>query len=228
MATENIFDTLAPLEEFVSVEEFTNRKQELAFLWSLAAQAQQRSSPSYALIARKGMGKTALMLEFYRQLFTQQKEVVPFFVSFAEYRDKAGVVQLTMEEFISKLFLTFAFQYGVLKSGKFTAPPKLPQLDSERREYFANLGDPFLEKQFLGHLHALETNDISSAFDQAIEFASTMTSRRGEAGVAMIDELRGPGTRRCRLFQSGFGQNATAQVQKGGASLRTHPRRRDR
>ncbi len=185
------FDTdFAPFEEFLSPEEFTNRNQELEFLWRLADQATRRTASSYCIIARKGMGKTALMQEFYRQLFTQQKKIVPFYVGFAEDRAKPGVVQLTLQKFISKLFVTFAFQYGAFKSGKFSTPPKLPRLVSERKEFFASFGDPLLEKEFLGHLHALETNDIEGAFDQAIEFASTMTSQRGEAGIVMIDEFQ--------------------------------------
>ncbi len=180
----------APFEELVSPEEFTNRKQELAFLWSLADRAVRRNASSYAIIARKGMGKTALMLEFYRQLFTQQKQVVPFFVSFAEYRPKAGGTQLTLEDFASTLFVTFAFQYGVFKSGKFSAPPELPELTSKRKEFFATCGDPELEREFLGHLQALETGDIKGAFDQAIRFAPSFTSRRGATGLVMIDEFQ--------------------------------------
>jgi len=193
MTTENFDNTLAPLDDFLGPEEFTNRKQELEFLWSLAEQATQRSAPSYAIIARKGMGKTALMQEFYRQLFTQQNKVVPFYVSFAEYRDKPGVVQFTIEQFISTLFVNFAFQYGAFKSGKFAAPPTLPRQVSEQKEFFAALSDSLLEKEFLGHLQALASNDINEvwgAFNHAIDFAKTMTSRRGEAGIVMIDEFQ--------------------------------------
>jgi DNA-binding Lrp family transcriptional regulator len=47
-----------------------------------------------------------------------------------------------------------------------------------------------LEEEYLDHLHALETNDIHNAFHHAIDFAKTMTSRRGEAGIVMIDEFQ--------------------------------------
>jgi len=190
MTSKNFDTALAPLEDFVSPEEFTNRKQELDFLWSLADKATRRTAWGYAIIARKGMGKTALMLEFYRQLFTQQKQVVPFFVSFAEDKEKPGVVQLTLEKFISKLFVTFAFQYGAFKSGRFSTLPRLPRMVSEQKEFFASFGDPLLEKEFLSHLHALETKDIEGAFDHAIEFASEFTLQRGEAGIVMIDEFQ--------------------------------------
>jgi hypothetical protein len=190
MASKNFDAALAPLEDFAGLEEFTNRKQELDFLWSLADKATRRTAWSYAIIARKGMGKTALMLEFYRQLFTQQKKVVPFFVSFAEDKEKPGVVQLTLEKFISKLFVTFAFQYGAFKSGRFSTLPRLPRMVSEQKEFFASFGDPLLEKEFIGHLHALETKDMEGAFDHAIEFASEFTLQRGEAGIVMIDEFQ--------------------------------------
>jgi len=190
MATENFDNAFAPFEESLSPEEFTNRKQELEFLWNLAEKATRRAASSYCIIARKGMGKTALMLEFYRQLVTQQKKVVPFFVSFAEYKGKPGRVQLSLKQFISVLFVNFAFQYGAFKSGKFSEPPAFPQLAADRKEFFAALGDALLEKEFLGHLHALETNDVHNAFHHAIDFAKTMTSRRGEAGIVMIDEFQ--------------------------------------
>jgi hypothetical protein len=136
------------------------------------------------------MGKTALMLEFYRQLFTQQKKIVPFFVSFAEYQSRPGVVQLTLEQFISKLFVTFAFQYGAFKSGRFSVPPELPELPSKQKEFFASCGDSQLEEEFLGHLEALETGAVDAAFQHAIRFASSITSRRGEAGIVMVDEFQ--------------------------------------
>jgi hypothetical protein len=185
------FDTeFAPFEEFLSPEEFTNRKEELEFLWKLADEATRRAASSYCIIARKGLGKTALMLEFYRQLFTQQKKVVPFFVSFAEDRDKPDRVQFTLKKFISKLFVTFAFQYGAFKSGKFSLPPELPITSSKLKEFFASFNDPELENQYFSHLEALETGDIEIAFDQAIRFASYFTSLRREAGIVMIDEFQ--------------------------------------
>jgi DNA-binding Lrp family transcriptional regulator len=130
------------------------------------------------------------MLEFYRQLFTQQKKVVPFFVSFAEDRDKPDRVQFTLKKFISKLFVTFAFQYGAFKSGRFSLPPELPITSSKLKEFFASFNDPELENQYLSHLEALETGDIEIAFDQAIRFASYFTSLRREAGIVMIDEFQ--------------------------------------
>jgi len=190
MNIEGFDATLLPSEEFLSPEEFTNRKPELDFLWNLADLATRRRGSSYCLIARKGMGKTALMREFYRQLFTQQKKIVPFFVSFAEDRDKPDRVQFTLEKFISKLFVNFAFQYGAFKSGKFAAPPALPKTVDKQKKFFADLDDRLLEDEFLTHLHALATNDIEGAFDHAIDFAMTMTSRRGEAGIVMIDEFQ--------------------------------------
>jgi len=190
MTSRNFDAALVSLEDIAGLEEFTNRKPELDFLWSLADKAMRGTASSYAIIARKGMGKTALMLEFHRQLFTRQKKVVPFFVSFAEDKEKPGMVQLTLEKFISKLFVTFAFQYGAFKSGRFSTPPRLPRMISEQKEFFASFGDPLLEKEFLGHLHALETKDIEGAFDHAIEFASEFTLQRGEAGIVMIDEFQ--------------------------------------
>jgi len=190
MAIDEMDMALAPAEEVVSPEEFTNRRQELDFLWSLADKATRRTASSYAIIARKGMGKTALMLEFYRQLFTRQKKVVPFFVSFAEYRSKPGVVQLTLEQFISKLFVTFAFQYGAFKSGKFATPPQMPVSGSEQKKFFANGDDNYLAEQFLDHLEMLKSGAINAAFDQAIRFASYITSLRGESGFVMIDEFQ--------------------------------------
>jgi hypothetical protein len=48
-----------PFAAAVSPEVFTNRKKELAFLWELAESAKKRQASSKAIIARKGMGKTA-------------------------------------------------------------------------------------------------------------------------------------------------------------------------
>jgi hypothetical protein len=182
--------SIAPLGEYVSAEEFTNRQQELAFLWELAERATRRAASSYAVIARKGMGKTALMQEFYRQSFARQQKVVPFYVSFAEYKDKPGRVQLSLKQFIAILFTNFAFQYGAFKSGKFSSPPELPRTVAKLKKFFASLDDRLLEEEYLDHLQALETNDIHNAFHHAIDFAMMMTSRRGESGFVMIDEFQ--------------------------------------
>jgi hypothetical protein len=182
--------SILPSGDFVGVEEFTNRRQELVFLWDLAGQATRRQAPSYAIIARKGMGKTALLQEFHRQLFTSQKQVVPFYVSFAEYKDKPGRVQLSLKQFISILFTNFAFQYGAFKSGKFSSPPELPPTVAKQKKFFDSLDDRLLEEEYLDHLHALETNEIHNAFHHAIDFAKTMALRRGEAGIVMIDEFQ--------------------------------------
>jgi AAA+ ATPase superfamily predicted ATPase len=192
---ENMIDKLSslplpPFAELMAPEEFTNRTRELEFLWNLADRAKRRIASSYVLIARKGMGKTALMLEFYRQLFTQQKQVVPFFVSFAEFKDKPERVQLSLGQFASHLFVNAAMQYSAFKSGKFLAPPDLPTLPAEQREFFAASGDDYLEKQFHGHVDAIATGAVDAAFHHAVEFAATITSMRGEAGLLMIDEFQ--------------------------------------
>ncbi|HHN93770.1 MAG TPA: hypothetical protein ENK17_03300, partial [Anaerolineae bacterium] len=60
---------VAPLLETVDEREFTDREKELAFLYRVVERARNRMGSSYAIIARKGMGKTAILERFYNRLF---------------------------------------------------------------------------------------------------------------------------------------------------------------
>jgi len=96
-----------PLFELVSEQEFTNRTEELEYFWNLAMKAKRRSGSSFALLARKGLGKTAVLMRLYNDLFTKQDEVVPFFITFAQYLEE----KLSITQFNEHYFTTVMKQY---------------------------------------------------------------------------------------------------------------------
>ena len=98
-----------PLIELVDEQEFTNREKELKKFWNLAMKAKRKNGSSFALIARKGVGKTAVFMRLYNDLFTKQDEVVPFFLTFAPYKDPAE--KLTVSIFNEYYFTTVIKQY---------------------------------------------------------------------------------------------------------------------
>ncbi len=71
--------------------------------------AKRKNGSSFALIARKGVGKTAVLMRLYNDLFTKQDEVVPFFLTFAPYKDPAE--KLTVTIFNEYYFTTVIKQY---------------------------------------------------------------------------------------------------------------------
>jgi len=98
-----------PLVEFVDEQEFTNRERELKHFWKRTMKAKRNNGSSVAIIARKGIGKTALLMRLYNDLFTKQDEVVPFFLTFAPYKDRAE--KLTVSIFNEYYFTTIIKQY---------------------------------------------------------------------------------------------------------------------
>ena len=99
------------LPEYVG-DEFVGRREELAYLRRIIGRAPQRRAYSIALIARKGMGKTALMQRFFNLLFFDREfGVAPIYLSLAEYRPERRadriIPKLTIRQFCELYLSTY-------------------------------------------------------------------------------------------------------------------------
>ncbi|MCP4156732.1 MAG: hypothetical protein GY757_53960, partial [bacterium] len=90
---------------------FTGRKEELTFFLKWINDIKEEKSQSTAILARRKMGKTAVMERLFNITFFKNDGVIPFYYEVKE--NKMWVV-----DFCQDFFLTFIYQYIAFKSRK--------------------------------------------------------------------------------------------------------------
>lgn len=117
---ENVPPAFA-LPEIVG-EEFVGRREELAYLRRVIGRAPRRQAYSIALVARKGMGKTALLQRFFNLIFFDREfGVAPIYLSLAQYRaeerEDRTIPQLTVREFCELYVKTYMHHLLAYRTG---------------------------------------------------------------------------------------------------------------
>jgi hypothetical protein len=170
-----------PLIELVDEKEFTNREKELEKFWNLAMKAKRKNGSSFALIARKGVGKTAVLMRLYNNLFTKQDEVVPFFLTFAPSAER-----LTVTIFNEYYFTTVIKQYIAFRLRRPEMVEKSIDLDILHDLAMKN-GMEELEEWFISYrrLH----NDSLEAV-RVMVAQMTFRLMYKQAGLLIIDEFQ--------------------------------------
>jgi hypothetical protein len=92
-------------------ELFTGRKEELAYFLKWINDIKQEKSQSTAILARRKMGKTALMERLFNITFYRNDGVIPFYYEIKE-------VKMWVVDFCQDFFLTFIYQYIAFKTRK--------------------------------------------------------------------------------------------------------------
>jgi len=92
-------------------ELFTGRKEELAFFLKWIDDIKEEKSQSTAILARRKMGKTALMERLFNITFHKNDGVIPFYYEIKE-------TKMWVVDFCQDFFLTFIYQYIAFKSRK--------------------------------------------------------------------------------------------------------------
>ena len=90
---------------------FTGRKGELTYFLKWINDIKERKSQSTALMARRKMGKTALMERLFNITFYKNDGVIPFYFEIKE--NNVWIV-----DFCKEFFLTFIYQYIAFKTRK--------------------------------------------------------------------------------------------------------------
>ena len=90
---------------------FTGRKKELAYFLKWINDIKEKKSQSTAMLARRKMGKTALMERLFNIIFFKNDRVVPFYYEIKE-------VEMWVGDFCKDFFLTFIYQYIAFKTRK--------------------------------------------------------------------------------------------------------------
>ena len=165
-------------------ELFIGREEELEYLLNWAAGIKNEMSKSTALLARRKMGKTAIMQRLFNILFHKNDGVIPFYFEVKEIDTWA----LT---FSKDFFFSFIYQYISFKSRKV--------------EYLAleNVGDfeetiRVAKKEGLDYLigfiegvaHSSELEDVDTTWLLVRDLPRKLAARRDEFILQMIDEFQ--------------------------------------
>ena len=90
---------------------FTGRKEELAYFLKWINDIKERKSMSTAIMARRKMGKTAILERLFNVTFYKNDRVIPFYYEIKE-------VKMWIVDFCVDFFLTFIYHYIAFKSRK--------------------------------------------------------------------------------------------------------------
>ncbi|MEZ4866873.1 MAG: hypothetical protein R3C14_36465 [Caldilineaceae bacterium] len=97
-----------PLEEPAG-EWFVNRRAELDLFWQWATGIPHPGRRSFALVGLRRTGKTAILHKTFNRLFNEQERVLPVYVSFAAYLNRAE--SITAYEFAEEYFTGYIRSY---------------------------------------------------------------------------------------------------------------------
>ncbi|MGE5340475.1 MAG: hypothetical protein ACM3SY_03245, partial [Candidatus Omnitrophota bacterium] len=163
---------------------FTGRKKELTYYLKWIADIKERKSQSTAILARRKMGKTALLERLFNITFYKNDGVIPFYYEIKE-------TEMWSLDFCQDFFLTFIYQYIAFKSRK------REYLYSEYRSNFKEAaavakkeGLAYLCEFIDGVAHAVTHKRIDILWEMVREAPKTIAARQNEFIVQMIDEFQ--------------------------------------
>ncbi len=134
---------------------FTGRKEELDYYLKWINDIKLRRSQSTAMLARRKMGKSALMERLFNITFSKNGNVIPFY-----YEIKESSVWIL--DFCQDFFLTFIYQYIAFKSRN----PKY--LGFRSRSDFGQAID-IAAKEGLGYLNVLIKDAANAVANERID-----------------------------------------------------------
>ncbi len=173
------------LEERIGKPElFVGRKKELAFFLQWIGDIKEKKSQSTAILARRKMGKTALMERLFNITFFKNDGVIPFYYEIKE-------TEMWEVDFCQDFFLTFIYQYIAFKSRK------KEYLEPEAWSDFGK-AVKIAKQEGLDYLcgiiedasHAVTHERIDILWNIAREAPKTIAARQNEFIVQMIDEFQ--------------------------------------
>jgi hypothetical protein len=163
---------------------FTGRKEELAYFLKWINDIKEKKSQSTAVMARRKMGKTAVMERLFNITFFKNDSVIPFY-----YEIKENDVWVL--DFCQDFFLTFIYQYIAFKTRK------TEYLKPETRSDIGKTAE-IAKKEGLDYLcgiiedaaHAVSHQKIDILWNIAREAPQTIAFRQKEFIVQMMDEFQ--------------------------------------
>lgn len=163
---------------------FTGRKEELDFFLTWIGNIKKRLSQSSALLARRKMGKTALMERLFNITFAKNDGVIPFYYEIKE-RD------MWIADFCQDFFLTFIYQYIAFKTRKKEYLSLINKSDFDLAVSVAEKeGLDYLTDIIDGVAHAIAHEKLDILWEMVRDVPRNLAARQREFVVQMIDEFQ--------------------------------------
>ncbi|MCP5051088.1 MAG: hypothetical protein GY940_28245 [bacterium] len=174
----------AKKERIGKPELFTGRREELAFFLEWINDIKQEKSQSTALMARRKMGKTALMERLFNITFYKNDGVIPFYYEVKESKIWVG-------DFCIDFCLTFVYQYIAFKTRNTRYLKQFGRSDLNKAKQEARReGLDILVELIDGVEHAVKNDHIDLLWEIVREAPKTMAARNNEFIIQMIDEFQ--------------------------------------
>jgi hypothetical protein len=174
----------AKKERIGKPELFTGRKEELAYFLKWINDIKEEKSQSTAMLARRKMGKTAIMERLFNITFYKNDGVIPFYYEIKETKMWIG-------DFCQDFFLTFIYQYIAFKTRKsiYLKPDRGSNFD-EIIHIAKKEGLDYLTGIIENTAYALAHEKIDLLWNIVREAPLTIAYRQKEFIVQMIDEFQ--------------------------------------
>jgi hypothetical protein len=165
-------------------ELFTGRKEELAYFLKWINDIKDEKSMSTAILARRKMGKTAIMERLFNITFFKNDGVIPFYYEVKE--NKMWVV-----DFCQDFFFTFIYQYIAFKTRQTEYLKPEDTSDFDKLSALAKKeGLDYLTGIIAGVSHAVTYEKIDILWNMVREAPQTIAFRQKELILQMIDEFQ--------------------------------------
>jgi len=165
-------------------ELFTGRKEELAFFLKWINDIKDEKSMSTAILARRKMGKTALLERLFNITFFKNDGVIPFYYEIKETKMWIG-------DFCVDFFLTFVYQYIAFKTRNIDYIKPLEKNDFQSiNEIAREEGFDDLTKLIHSVEYSYRHEHVDILWNTVREAPQTIAHREKEFIVQMIDEFQ--------------------------------------
>jgi hypothetical protein len=163
---------------------FTGRNEEMTYFLKWINDIKDEKSQSTAILARRKMGKTAILERLFNITYYKNDGVIPFYYEIKE-------TEMWVVDFCKDFFLTFIYQYIAFKSRK----PEY--LNPENKSDFGKVieiakreGLDYLCGIIEGAAHAVAHEEVDILWELAREAPKIMASRQNEFILQIIDEFQ--------------------------------------
>jgi hypothetical protein len=163
---------------------FTGRKEELAYFLKWLDGIKERKSQSTAVMARRKMGKTALLERLFNITFFKNDGLIPFYYEIKEN-------DIWIVDFCLDFFLTFIYQYMAFKSRKinYLGRDKKNSLEEAKKDAI-NEGLEYLTVVIENVAYSSRHRQVDMLWNTVREAPKTIASSGKEFIVQMIDEFQ--------------------------------------
>ncbi|MCU0290193.1 MAG: hypothetical protein MUF15_27885, partial [Acidobacteria bacterium] len=161
-------------------ELFTGRKEEMNYFLKWINDIKEKKSQSTALLARRKMGKTAVIERLFNITFYKNNGIIPFYYEIKEKKMWVGA-------FCQEFFLTFIYQYIAFKTRKteYLKPESLSDF-GKAAEIAAKEGLDYLCGIIQDVANAVDHNKADILWEIVRNAPQTVAFRQKEFIVQMI------------------------------------------